>query len=70
MNRRAKRQERRRTRRDELRGGRVSGKRDWNRYKMTQRLVAIGDDYYVENEAGAQVFVIDGKHSVSETLYR
>lgn len=28
---------------------------------MTQRLVAIGDDYYVENKAGEQVFVIDGK---------
>ena len=28
---------------------------------MTQQLVAIGDDYYVENEAGEQVFVIDGK---------
>ncbi|ELY64193.1 hypothetical protein C492_06717 [Natronococcus jeotgali DSM 18795] len=28
---------------------------------MTQRLVAIGDDYYVENEVGEQVFVIDGK---------
>ena len=61
MNRRAKRQEQRQNRLDELRGGRVSGKRDWDRYKMTQRLVAIGDDYYVENEAGAQVFVIDGK---------
>jgi len=38
---------------------------------MTQRLVAIGDDHYVENEAGAQVFVIDGstpcqRHSTDE----
>jgi uncharacterized protein YxjI len=28
---------------------------------MTQKLVAIGDDYYVENEAGERVFKIDGK---------
>lgn len=28
---------------------------------MTQKLLAIGDDYYVENEAGQRVFVIDGK---------
>jgi uncharacterized protein YxjI len=28
---------------------------------MTQRLVAVGDDYYVENEAGERAFVIDGK---------
>lgn len=28
---------------------------------MTQKLVAIGDDYFVENEVGEQVFVIDGK---------
>ncbi len=28
---------------------------------MIQKLVAIGDDYYVENEAGSQVFKIDGK---------
>lgn len=28
---------------------------------MTQKLLAIGDDYYVANEAGRQVFVIDGK---------
>jgi len=28
---------------------------------MTQKLVAIGDDYYVENEAGEQAYVIDGK---------
>lgn len=28
---------------------------------MTQKLVSIGDDYYVENEAGARVFRVDGK---------
>ncbi|WP_254762938.1 LURP-one-related/scramblase family protein [Natrinema marinum] len=28
---------------------------------MTQRLVSIGDDYYVEDEAGQQAFIVDGK---------
>lgn len=28
---------------------------------MTQKLVSIGDDYYVEDEAGKRVFRIDGK---------
>ncbi|KAB1189233.1 hypothetical protein GJR98_07510 [Haloferax sp. MBLA0077] len=36
---------------------------------MTQRLVAIGDDYYVENQAGMRAFKIDGKVlRVRETL--
>jgi uncharacterized protein YxjI len=28
---------------------------------MTQKLLAIGDDYYVEDEAGGRAFVVDGK---------
>ncbi len=28
---------------------------------MTQKLVSIGDDYYVENQAGQQMFKVDGK---------
>ncbi|KAB1198990.1 hypothetical protein GJR99_14000 [Haloferax sp. MBLA0078] len=28
---------------------------------MTQKLVSIGDDYYVENQAGQKVFKVDGK---------
>jgi uncharacterized protein YxjI len=28
---------------------------------MTQRILSFGDDYYVENEAGEQVFMVDGK---------
>ena len=66
MDRRARRQERRRQRRNRRAGqrrGQSGGKRNWTRYKMTQKLVAIGDDYYVENEVGEQVFVIDGKRS-------
>jgi uncharacterized protein YxjI len=32
-----------------------------NRYQMRQRLVAIGDDFFIENEAGQKVFKVDGK---------
>lgn len=28
---------------------------------MTQKLVSIGDDYYVENQAGQKAFKVDGK---------
>lgn len=31
------------------------------RYKMHEKLVSIGDDYWIENEAGERVFYIDGK---------
>jgi len=32
-----------------------------NRYMMRQKIVAFGDDFYIENERGEQVFHIDGK---------
>jgi uncharacterized protein YxjI len=32
-----------------------------NRYQMRQKLVALGDDFYIENEAGQRVFKVDGK---------
>jgi len=32
-----------------------------NRYQMRQKLVAFGDDFYIENEQGQQVFKVDGK---------
>jgi uncharacterized protein YxjI len=31
------------------------------RYQMRQKLIAFGDDFYVENEAGQKVFKVDGK---------
>ena len=31
------------------------------RYQMRQKLVSIGDDYWIENEAGDRVFRVDGK---------
>ena len=32
-----------------------------NRYQMRQKLIAFGDDFYIENEAGQKVFKVDGK---------
>jgi uncharacterized protein YxjI len=58
--RRARRQERRDARRPGRGGGRAT-KQGWERYRMTQKLIAIGDDYDVENEAGERVFKVDGK---------
>jgi uncharacterized protein YxjI len=31
------------------------------RYKMRQKLVALGDDFYIEDEQGRRVFKVDGK---------
>lgn len=47
----------RRAKRTQRRGG-DSG---WQRYRMTQKLVSIGDDYHVENAAGERAFTVDGK---------
>lgn len=30
-------------------------------YKMRQRMVAIGDDFFIENDKGRRVFKVDGK---------
>ncbi len=32
-----------------------------NRYQMRQKLIAFGDDFYIKNEAGQNVFKVDGK---------
>jgi uncharacterized protein YxjI len=32
-----------------------------NRFQMRQKLVSIGDDYWIENDAGERVFHVDGK---------
>ena len=32
-----------------------------NRYKMRQKLVALGDDFTIENEQGQKVYFVDGK---------
>src|SRR3954462_9810131 len=34
---------------------------DANRFQMRQKMVSIGDDYWIENDAGERVFRVDGK---------
>jgi uncharacterized protein YxjI len=54
-----RRQDRREERQDERatfgRGG------DATRYQMRQKLVSIGDDFWIENERGERVYKVDGK---------
>lgn len=32
-----------------------------NRYKIRQKLISIGDDFWIENDRGQKVFKVDGK---------
>src|SRR5690242_13122804 len=47
--------ERRQERREERRGGKAT------HYRMRQKLVSIGDDYWIEDSEGRRVFKVDGK---------
>ncbi len=39
------------------------------RYKMRQKLIALGDDFVIENEQGEQIYFVDGKFfRLRETL--
>jgi uncharacterized protein YxjI len=35
--------------------------RDNTRYKISQKLISIGDDFWIENQEGKKVFKVDGK---------
>src|ERR1700761_269821 len=48
--------DRRQDRREERRGG--TGPMH---YRMRQKLVSIGDDYWIENDQGERVFKVDGR---------
>ena len=48
--------DRRRERREERRGG---GGR--THFRMRQKLVSIGDDYWIEDDQGDRVFKVDGR---------
>ncbi len=37
------------------------GERGADHYRMRQRLVSIGDDYWIENDRGERVYKVDGK---------
>jgi uncharacterized protein YxjI len=39
----------------------VASGQDRNRYRMLERLAAIGDDFFIQNDAGQRVFKVDGK---------
>ena len=51
------RRKQRRDRRQERRGQGPT----YARYRMREKLVSIGDDFYIENEQGQKVFKVDGK---------
>jgi uncharacterized protein YxjI len=50
---------RREERRDDRQLGRPGG--GGNHYQMRQKMVAIGDDFWIENDRGQKVFKVDGK---------
>lgn len=54
---------RRRERREERRADRGPGRGSSgkNRYQMREKMVSIGDDFWIENEQGQKVFKVDGK---------
>ncbi|MFV9505056.1 MAG: LURP-one-related/scramblase family protein [Oscillochloridaceae bacterium umkhey_bin13] len=60
---RARRQEQRTEQREIRREERATFGRRGNatRYKVRQRMVAIGDDFWIEDEAGNRIFKVDGK---------
>ena len=54
-----RRQERRQERKDDRQ---TFGRRgDATRYQMREKLVSIGDDFWIENSQGQKVFKVDGK---------
>ena len=50
-----RRRERRDDRQDDRRGGGMS------KYQMREKMVSIGDDFWIENAAGKKVYKVDGK---------
>lgn len=56
---RGRRQERRDDRQDDRQLGRPGG--GGKRYQMRQKMAAIGDDFWNENDRGQQNFKVDGK---------
>ncbi|MGB9939562.1 LURP-one-related/scramblase family protein [Methanosarcina sp.] len=55
--------------RESVSGSQDHGTAGGQRYKMRERIISIGDDYWIENEAGERAFFIDGKAlRIRETL--
>ena len=40
---------------------RLRGDADVHKYQMHEKLLSIGDDYWIENESGERAFKVDGK---------
>jgi uncharacterized protein YxjI len=41
----------------------------WTRYKLQRKLFSIGEDFWIENEQGEQIYKVDGKaFSLRETF--
>jgi uncharacterized protein YxjI len=55
------RRQQRREERQEGRGGPLGGGGDKTHYQMREKLVSIGDDFWIENDRGEKVFKVDGK---------
>src|SRR5947209_20477866 len=55
------RREERREERQERRGGPLGDGGDKSHYQMREKLVSIGDDFWIENDRGEKVFKVDGK---------
>jgi uncharacterized protein YxjI len=55
------RRQERREERQERRGGPLGGGGDKSRYQMREKLLSIGDDFWIENDRGEKVFKVDGK---------
>jgi uncharacterized protein YxjI len=56
---RGRREERREERQDDRQLGRPGG--GGNRYQMRQKMISIGDDFWIQDERGQRVFKVDGK---------
>lgn len=54
-------QERREERQEDRRPGPGPAAGGQRHYKMRQKLVSIGDDFFIEDERGVRVFHVDGK---------
>jgi uncharacterized protein YxjI len=52
---------RREERREERRGGPLGGGDEKTHYQMREKLVSIGDDFWIENNRGEKVYKVDGK---------
>ncbi|MGC4106533.1 MAG: LURP-one-related family protein [Thermomicrobiales bacterium] len=48
-------------RRNRREGGILGNQPTANRYRMVEKIAAIGDDFFIENSQGQRVFKVDGK---------